>query len=87
MTKDIKEYVSKCLIFQQIKHSATLPAGLLQPLSIPQQIWEYLSMDFTTGLTPSKAYIVILVVMDRLSKYSYFIPLKGDYKSYKVIKW
>lgn len=53
-------------------------------LSIPQQIWEYLSMDFTTGLIPSNTYIVILVVMDSLSKYSYFTPLKTDYKSYKV---
>jgi hypothetical protein len=84
MTKDIKEFVSNCLVCQQAKHSTTLSAGLLQPLPIPQQIWEDLSMDFITGLPPSNSYTVILVVVDRLSKYSHFIPLKADYNSSKV---
>ncbi|CAJ2652292.1 unnamed protein product [Trifolium pratense] len=84
MAKDIKEFVSKCLICQQAKHSTAVPAGLLHPLPIPQQIWEDLSMDFIIGLPPSHTYTVILVVVDRLSKYSHFIPLKGDYTSSKV---
>ncbi|XP_050878548.1 uncharacterized protein LOC127082359 [Lathyrus oleraceus] len=41
-------------------------------------------MDFITGLPPSNSYTVILVVVDRLSKYSHFIPLKADYNSHKV---
>ena len=41
-------------------------------------------MDFITGLPPSHSYTVILVVVDRLSKYIHFIPLKDDYNSYKV---
>jgi len=84
MARDIKEFVSKCLICQQAKHSIVVPAGLLHPLPIPQQIWEDLSMEFITELPPSHTYTVILVVVDRLSKYSHFIPLKSNYTSAKV---
>jgi hypothetical protein len=41
-------------------------------------------MDFITGLPSSNGYTVILVVVDRLSKYSHFMPLKSDYTSSKV---
>ena len=36
MKKDVAEYVSKCLICQQVKAEHQLLAGLLQPLSIPE---------------------------------------------------
>lgn len=41
-------------------------------------------MDFITGLPPSNGYTVILVVVDRLSKYGHFAPLKADFSSLKV---
>ena len=36
MKKDIAEYVSKCLVCQQVKAPRQKTAGLLQPLSIPE---------------------------------------------------
>ena len=53
--------------------------GLLQPLSIPTYIWTEVFMDFIDGLPLSKARSVIMVVVDRLSKYSHFIPLTHPY--------
>jgi hypothetical protein len=35
-------------------------SGLLQPLAIPSQCWEEISMDFITGLPKSEVNTVIL---------------------------
>jgi hypothetical protein len=81
MKQEIKDFVQQCLICQQAKHDTRAPAGLLQPLPIPEQVWEDVAMDFITGLPPSHGYTVIMVVIDRLTKYSHFSPLKVDYNS------
>ena len=84
MHKDVKEFVQQCLTCQQAKSGTMLPSRLLQPLPIPMQIWEDLAMDFITGLPPSNGFTVILVVIDRLSKYAHFFTLKFDYNSKQV---
>jgi len=84
MHKDITSFVQQCLICQQAKSATTLPSGLLQPLPIPDAIWEDLAMDFITSLPSSHGFTVIYVVVDRLSKAAHFMPLKTDYTS-KVV--
>jgi hypothetical protein len=54
--------------------------GLLQPLSIPSQHWEEVSMDFITGLPKSEGKSVIMVIVDRLTKYAYFCALSHPFK-------
>ena len=63
-----KGFCEKCSICQQAKVEQALPAGLLQPLPIPQRIWEDIAMDFITHLPSSHGYSTILV--DRLIKFS-----------------
>lgn len=84
MQEHIKAFVHKCLICQQAKVSNTLPAGLLQPLPITHQVWEDVAMDFIMGLPTSFGLSVIMVVIDRLTKYAHFVPLKADYNSKTV---
>ena len=60
------------------------PPGLLQPLPIPQQIWTSVSMDFIVGLPNSKGKIVIMVVIDRLSKFAHFVASSHPYNATSV---
>ena len=79
MKRDVDSFVKQCQICQQSKHSRTHPSGLLQPLPIPAGVWQDLSMDFIEGLPKSEGYSVILVVVDRLTKFAHFLPVKHPY--------
>ncbi|KAA0057628.1 transposon Tf2-1 polyprotein isoform X1 [Cucumis melo var. makuwa] len=75
MEVDIKKHCEECLICQRNKSLALSPTGLLVRLEIPQARND-ISMDFVEGLPKASGFEVILVAVDRLSKYSYFLPLK-----------
>jgi hypothetical protein len=53
--------------------------GTLQPLSIPLAIWKNISMDFIIILPKSRNKSVIMVVVDRLSKYAHFFSLQHPF--------
>jgi hypothetical protein len=67
--------------FQQNKGETIKTPGLLQPLAIPSQHWEEVSMDFITGLPKSEGKTVIMVVVDRLTKYAHFFSLSHPFKA------
>jgi len=72
--------VAECLVCQQNKVETIKTLGLLQPLSIRSQRWEEASMYFITGLPKSKGKSVIMVVVDRLTKYAQFCALSHPFK-------
>ena len=75
----IREYVPGCQVWQQDKHLQHHPAGKLMPLPIPSHAWEYVTADRITSLPKTKhGYTAILVVVDRLTKMTHFMPCKNE---------
>ena len=77
MRTDINDYVRGCVMCQRNKPSAGQPAGKLQPLPVPNGVWEDISMDFVGPLPKTPRHNdYILVVVDRLSKMAHFLACK-----------
>jgi hypothetical protein len=74
MSRQIKAYTDTCDICQKSKPRRHAPAGLLQPIPIPTQPFEVVTMDFIPELPESNGYDNILVIVDKLTKYALFIP-------------
>jgi hypothetical protein len=68
MFRDIKRYVSTCDICQKTKPRRHTLVGLLQPIPIPSQPFEVVSMDFIAELPSSSGFDNILVIVDELTK-------------------
>ena len=67
---------------KQIEH--THLAGLLQPLPIPMQKWESISMDFIIGLPKVQGRDCLYVVVDKLTKFAHFFAISSDYSAAQV---
>jgi hypothetical protein len=81
---DVLKHIRECTTCQQNKSEQTHPTGLLQPLPIPEQKWESISMDFITGLPRVQGRDCIFVVVDRLTKFAHFFAIPMDYKAIQV---
>ena len=75
MAKDTQQYIDSCEKCQRNKPSQERPAGLLQPLPIPANRWEVVTMDFMVHLpkTP-RNHDAITVFVDKLTKQAHFVP-------------
>ena len=84
MCKEIGIFLVECDICQRNKHENVSYPGLLQLLPILEQVWMDISMDFIEGLHKSHGKHVIVVVVDRLSKYAHFMPMSHPYTALDV---
>jgi hypothetical protein len=80
LKRDVVTHVALCDVCQQVKAEHQRPAGLLQPLKVPEWKWEGIGMDFIVGLPRTRdGYDSIWVIVDRLTKVAHFIPVKTTY--------
>jgi hypothetical protein len=84
MKKTIEIFVSECVVCQRAKSEHCQYPILLDPLPIPTMAWIFISMDFVEGLHKSGNKDVILVVVDKLTKYAHFIALSHPYIAHIV---
>ncbi|CDF39331.1 unnamed protein product [Chondrus crispus] len=69
----------KCLQCQEAKSSTQNQLGNLRPFPPPTKKWEVISMDFIFDLPKTMdGKTAIMVVVDKLSKRTHFIPLRSD---------
>jgi hypothetical protein len=80
----VRDWVRSYATCQRNKTETLQPAGLLQPLEVPSQVWADISMDFIEGLPKVNRKSVILTVIDRFSKYVHFITLSHPYTAASV---
>ena len=76
MQKYIQQYVAECNKCHRTKSENVLTLGLIQPIHIPNQKWEEISMDFIDGLPLLEGKDKILVVVDQLTKFAHFTRIK-----------
>src|SRR3954464_12346442 len=82
MRKDIAYYVACCDICNRVKAEHQKPAGLLQPLQVPQWKWDDICMDFVVGLPKSmRGHDSIWVIVDMLTKVAHFIPVRTTFRA------
>jgi hypothetical protein len=84
--REIAKFVSECHTCQRVKVEHQSPAGLMQPLKIPEWKWEEIGMDFSTGLplTPKKKDM-IWVIVDRLTKSAHFLSVNQKDSREKLV--
>jgi hypothetical protein len=71
----IQEHVHTCAVYQLNKVEHLHPAGLLQPLDIPSNVWSHITMDFIEGFPRINGKSIILTVVDRFSKYAHLVHI------------
>ena len=78
MQETSKQYVKNCDMCQRSEVVRHAPYGVLQLNEVSDQPWKSIAMDFITDLPYSDRYDTILVIIDRLTEMSHFIPCRKD---------
>ncbi|GMJ07764.1 hypothetical protein HRI_004445600 [Hibiscus trionum] len=84
--RDVRRFVGECQTCQHMKNGSLALGGLLQSLNILSQVFEDITLDFIIGLPKSNGKEVILVVVDRFSKYGHFFALPWHFNDEYVAK-
>lgn len=75
------------MVCLQVKGSTQKHMGLLQPLPTPKSMWEDIFVDFITRLPIVQGKSVIIVVVDKLTKFSYFDTLSTNHNANTVAEY
>ncbi|KAI9157303.1 hypothetical protein LWI28_020195 [Acer negundo] len=86
LNKDVTTLVSNCLICQQCISEHVKTLGLLQPLPVPSIPWIDIALNFIEGLPNSSGKDIILVVINKYTKYGHFLPLAHPFRDSQVVK-
>ena len=86
MKDDLTKYIKACQKCQRAKPDRMKRAAPLHPHDVPEGPWEIISVDLMGPLPESQGYDMIMVVVDRFSKYAYFLPTNSTITSKGVAR-
>nr|GEX10436.1 reverse transcriptase domain-containing protein [Tanacetum cinerariifolium] len=87
MKAEIATYVNKCLTCAKVKADYQKPSKLLVQPEIPQWKWEKITMNFVTKLPKTtNGQDTIWIIVDRLTKFAYFLPMREDDSKEKLTR-
>jgi len=75
MSQYVGMYVSHCDLCLLTKIQYRLPTRELQPLLIPEERWDVISVDFISELLESGRYDSVMVAIDSIGKRSHFVEM------------
>lgn len=79
LARDVRRFVATCDSCQRVKSSNKAPVGLLQPLPVPGDTWDSVSMDLIVSLPQTAdGFTAVAVFVDRLSKMVHLAPCRDD---------
>jgi hypothetical protein len=85
MRKEVANYIATCLECERVKTKHRNPTSLLHPFPIPEWKWEVVMVDFITKFPRTvKQLDSIMVVVDKLTKATYFIRVKTTHKATNI---
>jgi hypothetical protein len=77
--KYVENSIRKCDIYQRNKSAKYVPYGKIMPNRVLREVWQDMTLDFVTKLPLFKKLMIkviydsIMIVINRLTKYTYFI--------------
>jgi hypothetical protein len=87
MKKEAANYIALFLECQKVKSEHKHLVGLLQSFPTPEWKWEVVIVYFITKLPRTmKQHDSIMVVVDKLTKETHFIPIKTTHKETHIAK-
>jgi transposase InsO family protein len=91
MRHDIDQYIANCQVCRWAENPQDKTSGLLKPLSIPQQVWQHISIDFQEFPKDKHSYDNVLMVVNQLRKHSisisYYKEITAEETAHFFIKY
>jgi hypothetical protein len=86
MKSDVHRFVKSYQTCIQAKPDRSPYPGKLQPLSVPSEAWETISMDFIAGLPRTAQASCILVVVDKFTGMLISFPCLTLIQQYQLLQ-
>ena len=84
MRADVRRYVRNCHVCRRSKAPKNGYHGELQPIESENRLWQNISLNFVTGLSESKGFNAILMIVDRFSKMHHYIACTAEKERTKI---